>query len=257
MLEPLGKAIDISPGNSAYNSNLAKAYVFMRRIATARIVVEKAIELDPKNYNAYYVRGMANFWDSKFDEAKADATRAIEIDDTFAAGYVLVSDVYIAELSNKLTAGSSIKAEIGLLNAAADILKVGKEKREGKPSDALFDAAYESTIAFYEYISKNTAIISDAKDLPDPNVTPLKFISKPRPGYTDSAREANVQGTVILAVLFGADGEVQNVLVLRKLGSGLDQQAVAAVKKIQFKPMKRDGKPVSVVRTLQYTFSIY
>src|SRR5437016_3944393 len=172
-IEPFGKAIDISPVTSAYHSNLAMAYVFMRRIATARIVVEKAIELDLKNYNAYYVRGMANFWDSKFDEAKADATRAIEIDETFAAGYVLVSDVYIAELSNKLTAGSSIKAEIGLLNAAADILKVGKEKREGKPSDALFDAAYESTIAFYEYISKNTAIISDAKDLPDPNVTPL------------------------------------------------------------------------------------
>jgi hypothetical protein len=162
----------------------------------------------------------------------------------------------VARLSKKLQAGSSIKAEIALLKEAADILKNGKENCKDRPDHNLVDEAYETTVAFYEHFSRDKDDISDPA-APDPNLTPLKIMSKPRPTYTDSARTNNVQGTVKLVVLFGANGKIGNIMPLTTLANGLTEQSIAAARKIQFEPAKKDGKPIAVVKLVEYTFSIY
>ncbi len=85
----------------------------------------------------------------------------------------------------------------------------------------------------------------------------LKIISKPRPGYTDAARQNNIQGTVILRVTFLASGQVGGVSVVKGLPNGLSEQAIAAAKRINFEPAKTNGVGQSVTKQVEYSFSIY
>jgi protein TonB len=66
-----------------------------------------------------------------------------------------------------------------------------------------------------------------------------------KPRYPDFAREAQIQGKVILHVLVGKDGRVKNVKVKRSI-TGLDESAVSAVKQWVFKPALSNNKPVAV-----------
>ena len=85
----------------------------------------------------------------------------------------------------------------------------------------------------------------------------IKIISKPRPGYTDAARQANIQGTVLLRVTFLASGQIGSISSVKGLGNGLTEQAIAAARRIAFEPAKVNGQPQSVTKQIEYTFSIY
>ena len=86
---------------------------------------------------------------------------------------------------------------------------------------------------------------------------PVVILSKPRPGYTDEARSNGVQGNVILKVTFEADGTIGAIEVIKGLELGLTETTVEAARKITFTPARQNGKPVSVTKELEYTFSIY
>jgi TonB family protein len=89
------------------------------------------------------------------------------------------------------------------------------------------------------------------------NQTPLKIISKPQARYTDAARSDGIQGTIKVAVEFGADGKIKEIFPYRTLSGGLNENVVAAVEKIRFEPATRDGKTVLTIKILSYTFTIY
>ena len=90
-----------------------------------------------------------------------------------------------------------------------------------------------------------------------PGTDDLRIISKPRPGYTNEAREANVQGTVVVRVTFLASGNIGDVSVTKELSDGLTEQAISAAKRIRFQPAMRDGVPITVTKQVEYTFTIY
>jgi TonB family protein len=81
-------------------------------------------------------------------------------------------------------------------------------------------------------------------------------ISKPEPEYSEEARKAKWQGTVVLAVVVDANGNPQNLRVVKSLGLGLDQKAIEAVEKWRFKPGMKDGKPVPVAATIEVNFRL-
>jgi TonB family protein len=85
----------------------------------------------------------------------------------------------------------------------------------------------------------------------------LQILFKPLAGYTDEARVNNIQGTVLLRVLFLANGKLGNITVVKPLPYGLTEKAVESAGKIKFEPQTKDEKPISVLKTIQYTFTIY
>jgi TonB family protein len=85
----------------------------------------------------------------------------------------------------------------------------------------------------------------------------LIILSKPRPGYTDRARQANVQGTVVLRVTFLKSGGIGDISVEKELKGGLTEQATGAAKRIMFLPARQGGVSITVVKQIEYTFSIY
>jgi TonB family protein len=84
----------------------------------------------------------------------------------------------------------------------------------------------------------------------------VEIIFKPRPVYTEEARKLNLEGEVLLEVVFGANGELHVNRVTRGLGHGLDEAAVAAANKIKYKPAQRNGAPVDFTGTVKVTFQL-
>ena len=62
--------------------------------------------------------------------------------------------------------------------------------------------------------------------------------------YTDEAREAGLEGLVILSFVVDEHGRVRDIKVLQGLGAGLTEAAKHAVQTCAFSPGERDGKPV-------------
>ena len=73
--------------------------------------------------------------------------------------------------------------------------------------------------------------------------------------YPPIARAVRVQGIVILEVVFGADGRVIDVRVLRSVPQ-LDDVAVEAARQWEYVPTMRNGVPVSVIITETVNFRL-
>jgi protein TonB len=77
-----------------------------------------------------------------------------------------------------------------------------------------------------------------------------------RPEYTHAARMAEVEGRVRLEIQIDEMGFVRDAKVLSGLGHGLDEQAVAAAKRMQFKAATRCGKAVASTFVLAMRFAL-
>lgn len=87
-------------------------------------------------------------------------------------------------------------------------------------------------------------------------VTAPALIFKVEPEYSEEARKAKYQGTVLLYVQVDPTGKATNIRVLHSLGLGLDEKAMEAVKKWKFRPGQRDGKPVTVEAQIEVNFRL-
>jgi TonB family protein len=85
---------------------------------------------------------------------------------------------------------------------------------------------------------------------------PAEITFKPRPVYTDEGRQLKIEGEVLLDVVFSATGQIRIAKVVRGLGHGLDESAVRAAEKIQFKPALRDGHPADSEAVLHIVFQL-
>lgn len=86
---------------------------------------------------------------------------------------------------------------------------------------------------------------------------PLNITFKPKPRYTDAARQQNIQGSVTVRVTFLASGQIGSVTPVSGLGYGLTEQAIAAAKQMRFEPALKNGVPQTVIRPVQFNFTIY
>jgi protein TonB len=82
------------------------------------------------------------------------------------------------------------------------------------------------------------------------------LITQVLPEYSEEARKARYQGRVVLDTTILADGSVQVVRVIRSIGLGLDEKAIAAVLQWRFKPARIDGKPVPVALNVEVNFNL-
>ncbi len=76
------------------------------------------------------------------------------------------------------------------------------------------------------------------------------------PFYTEEARHAKLQGTVVLHAEVDTNGRARNIQVVRSLGLGLDEEAVKAAEQWKFRPGYKDGQPVVVAVTIQVNFRL-
>lgn len=85
----------------------------------------------------------------------------------------------------------------------------------------------------------------------------LDVTYKPRPGYTDEARQNNVRGTVVLSITFQANGSIGSISTVRGLPYGLTEKAIAAARQMRFTPAMRNGQAYTVRKQVHFNFTIY
>lgn len=89
------------------------------------------------------------------------------------------------------------------------------------------------------------------------NVSAPIPIYKPEPPYSEQARKAKYQGTVVLWIVVDSQGNVTDAQVVKPLGMGLDENAVTTVKTWKFKPAMRNGAPVPVKVMVEVSFRLF
>jgi TonB family protein len=77
------------------------------------------------------------------------------------------------------------------------------------------------------------------------------------PDSNEFAQTNGVAGVALYHTVVGADGKPQEIVVGRPIGFGLDENAVAAIRKASFDPALKDGKPVPVLLDLVVQFRIF
>jgi TonB family protein len=90
----------------------------------------------------------------------------------------------------------------------------------------------------------------------EPGVVAPRVLSKVDPNYTLEARDAKIEGTVVVDVEVHPDGKAHNLKIERTLDPGLDQSAIEAISQWKFRPGQKDGKPVAVAATIEVNFKL-
>ena len=99
-------------------------------------------------------------------------------------------------------------------------------------------------------------------------VTGPKILRQPEPQYTQIARQQRITGVATVMCLINAQGNPENVHVIKSIADTvdskhraaaltLDQAAIDTVKKYKFTPAMQDGKPVPVYLNVKVNFDIY
>ncbi|MDD4310529.1 MAG: energy transducer TonB, partial [Candidatus Cloacimonetes bacterium] len=121
---------------------------------------------------------------------------------------------------------------------------------------ATFEQAISQIGNIYSTSSTSSGIVDE---------TPVNFVAYDdapvvigtiAPEYPEFARRAKQQGTVVLEVEVLKDGSVRNIHVKRSIPGGLDDAAIAAVKKVRFQPGRSSGQPVDCLVIIPVEFKL-
>lgn len=112
---------------------------------------------------------------------------------------------------------------------------------------------YRVSQAEFRRAGVNAAVSSDTTDKvlrPRPTYTP-------EPEFSEQARHAKYQGTVVLGIIIDKAGKISRIRLERPLGMGLDENAMEGVKRWRFNPATRNGEPVAVAMSIEVSFNLY
>jgi len=88
-------------------------------------------------------------------------------------------------------------------------------------------------------------------------VSAPRTLFAPDPEYSEEARKAKYQGTVVLQLIVGPEGKAHDIRIARSVGMGLDEKAMEAVQTWKFEPARKDGRAVAVLINVEVSFRLY
>jgi TonB family protein len=84
-----------------------------------------------------------------------------------------------------------------------------------------------------------------------------RAIFSPNPEYSEEARKTKLEGDVVLSVVVNERGRVEIMRVVRRLGHGLDEEAMIAASRWKFEPAMHDGEAVAAKVAVEVSFRLY
>ncbi|HZD47683.1 MAG TPA: energy transducer TonB [Silvibacterium sp.] len=118
--------------------------------------------------------------------------------------------------------------------------------------------------------SAKPTLVPDPSSIPTPSgegatpaYKPGRGVSAPRviysvdPDFSDEARRKKVGGISVIRVIVDTNGFPIHLRMVKSLGSGLDENALAAVSQYRFAPAIYHDKPVAVLVSIEVNYRIY
>jgi protein TonB len=84
-----------------------------------------------------------------------------------------------------------------------------------------------------------------------------QLVNRVEPSYPEAARKARMEGVVILEAIITANGNVEEVKVLKSVNPLLDAAATRAVQQWKYRPATLNGRAVRVYLTVTVTFNLH
>jgi protein TonB len=123
------------------------------------------------------------------------------------------------------------------------------------PGSVSFGSAKGTSTGAPSSVSESAPSAAEETPLPASSVTvPARRIDAPLSAYPDEARRAGIEGDVPVEIVVDARGAVIDARAVRHVGYGLDEAAVAAVRRWRFTPAQKDGRAVRVRMTCDVAF---
>lgn len=274
----LGAAVKLRPHFVPAHTTLSNSLLFTRKVGEAENEAQVALSLDPQNAEAHYLLGAILLMKRSCGEAMEHAKGAIKSAPNFAFGYLLTSQSIVCNYAETSLKPFIFDGTVFKTSAGAEGITLEERLASIKRVAQQFSEAAENLERFLE-LEPNTEdgpmwkeqlealrVHSEPALKPDGERTIFigmevtkkgRVLAKPEPTYTQAAKEAQIEGTVVLRAVFAADGTVNNILVVSSLPKGLTQRAIQAARKIKFIPAEIKGKPVSMFMQLEYNFNLY
>lgn len=104
------------------------------------------------------------------------------------------------------------------------------------------------------FLPNDEDYLAFAEEMPTP-VGGIEAIMK-KISYPNIAKQAGLEGKVILLAYINEQGGVDDVKVVKGVGGGCDEEAIDVIKKTKFTAGKSKGVPVKVKLTLAITFKL-
>ena len=154
-----------------------------------------------------------------------------------------------------------IEIALGLGETQDSEIKSAMDAVFVKPSESMAELVPDCWREYFEKTEGRAITVRNATLAPfrvQPGVVnPPRPVSTPDPEFSEDARRAKYQGTVLLSLIVDASGQVLDVRITRPVGMGLDEKAVDAVRKWKFEPAKKNGEPVPVQLAVEADFHLY
>ena len=139
-----------------------------------------------------------------------------------------------------------------LKDALDNVFSQGFDERLMATMPDFWKLYYQAATAKADYRPKDPAILR--QNMVDQKA---RLLTQFEPDSNEFAQACGVAGMAQYHVVIGPDGKVGEVAVSRPIGFGLDESAVAAIRKANFEPAIKDGKPVAVMLNLDVPFRIF
>jgi TonB family protein len=139
-----------------------------------------------------------------------------------------------------------------LKDAIDNIFAVGLDERMMASLPDSWKLYYQAVAAKADYRPKDPAVLRQ-------NTVDQKarLLTAFEPDSNVFAQANGVAGMALYHTVVGPDGKATEIAIGRPIGFGLDENAVAAIRKANFQPAIKDGKPVAVLLDLMVQFRIF
>ncbi|MGE0887307.1 MAG: TonB family protein [Blastocatellales bacterium] len=208
-------------------------------------VLKTYLEKKPKSFDGYFLLGLSCQALNQYEEAVAALEIAVRLK------------------SKSMPAQFELgKAYIGVKNYEAAVRQYRFLEKKDKCMATEFELYLPAEVAKQNQLPSLPEHIQSELE----NIYPLyslesglkpEILYRERARYSEEARNEKVNGKVILSVIYSKQGKLIVLCVVSGLSHGLNESSIEAAKKIRFRPAMKDGQPVSIKGTIEFTFSTY
>jgi TonB family protein len=190
--------------------------------------LSKAIETQAVYPEAHFLLARCLLDSGKTENAREEANIAIGQGASLFPAYRLLGEIDFAE--------GKYEAATAPFETALRFAQASDEKEAAKLQRELEDLR-----VLIENLKRFGALEAEQKS---PDVIRPVPLNNPPPRYTKEASDLKIQGAVSMVVLVTENGDVDSVVLVRRLGHGLDEGAIETARELKFSPARRNGKPI-------------
>lgn len=250
-------AIKLRPLFAAAHTGLALTFLIRNKPSDALREAKTSLLIDQNAADPYYIISVLHLRKWELEASLQNAEAAIGRNPSLAAAYLVKSQALTGG-ANAISAGKNAASDADRINRYARAAEALQKYLELNPQAENFQTWTEQleSLRFFG-ASPLTTINGERVFFGKEVTTKARIIKQPNPDFPRNALENGVSGIVVLKGVLASDGTIRHLLIIRGISNGLAEAALGSAKQLKFTPAKIDGRPVSMIVQLEYSFGSY